>query len=225
MGVSRSLTSINLSYNYGNRDFGKAIVAGIRDSWSLNSIDVGTNGIDQAAALELLAAMKEKAMVSIGMAGCDLGVEGAKVLAEMMAVSRLTELQIGSNPLGAEGVRFLIEGCKLNSSLKVISFGNYWDNDEFKMGPEGAKHVADLLSVSRSLRQVLALFSHSPAHAHTQACVIYVYHRLCALSGGSESEQPGGRGRESHRGGHPRQPVADICRVSALHTHVASESG
>ena len=60
----------------------------ICDSRSLNSIDVGYNGIDQAAALELLAAMKEKAMVSIGMACCKLGVEGAKVVAEMAAVSR-----------------------------------------------------------------------------------------------------------------------------------------
>ena len=60
----------------------------IRDSRSLNSIDVGYNGIDQAAALELLAAMKEKVMVSIGMASCKLGVEGAKVVAEMAAVSR-----------------------------------------------------------------------------------------------------------------------------------------
>ena len=32
--------------------------------------------------------MKEKAMVSIGMAGCKLGVAGAKVVAEMAAVSR-----------------------------------------------------------------------------------------------------------------------------------------
>ena len=36
----------------------------------------------------MLAVMKEKAMVSIGMASCNLGVEGAKVVAEMAAVSR-----------------------------------------------------------------------------------------------------------------------------------------
>ena len=39
-------------------------------SRSLNSIDVGYNDIGQAAALELLAAMKDKDMVSIGMARC-----------------------------------------------------------------------------------------------------------------------------------------------------------
>ena len=60
----------------------------ICDSRSLNSIDVGYNDIGQAAALELLTAMKGKDMVSIGMARCQLGVEGAKVVAEIVAVSR-----------------------------------------------------------------------------------------------------------------------------------------
>ena len=55
---------------------------------SLSSIVVGYNFIGEAAALELLAAMKDKDMVSIGMAGCQLGVEGAKAVAEMAAVSR-----------------------------------------------------------------------------------------------------------------------------------------
>ena len=64
------------------------MVPAIRDSRSLNSIDVGYNGIDQAAALELLAVMKEKAMVSIGMRRCKLGIEGAKVVAEMAAASQ-----------------------------------------------------------------------------------------------------------------------------------------
>ena len=56
-------------------------------SRSLNSIDVGYNDIGQAAALELLTAMKGKDMVSIGMARCKLGVEGAKAVAEIAAVS------------------------------------------------------------------------------------------------------------------------------------------
>ena len=65
-----------------------AIADAMGVSHSLNSIDVGYNDIDQAAALELLAAMKEKAMVSIGMARCNLGVKGAKRVAEMAVVSQ-----------------------------------------------------------------------------------------------------------------------------------------
>ena len=79
---------VDLRINNLGEEGAKALAPAIRDSRSLNSIDVGYNGIDQAAALELLAVMKEKAMVSIGMAGCKLGVEGAKVVAEMAAVSR-----------------------------------------------------------------------------------------------------------------------------------------
>ena len=49
-------------------------------------IDVSYNGIDQAASLQLIAAMKGKSMESIGMADCRLGVEGAKAMAELVSV-------------------------------------------------------------------------------------------------------------------------------------------
>ena len=50
-------------------------------------IDVGSNSFNQAASLELIAAMKGKSMVSIGMASCKLGVEGAKAMAELASVT------------------------------------------------------------------------------------------------------------------------------------------
>ena len=50
-------------------------------------IDVGYNDINQAASLELIAAMKGKSMVSIGMASCKLGVKGAKAMAELVSVT------------------------------------------------------------------------------------------------------------------------------------------
>ena len=80
------LISINLSHNNIGIEGGTAVAEGIRVS-TLCSIDVGNSSIDQATALELLAAMKDKDMVSIGMAGCKLGVEGAKVVAEMAVAS------------------------------------------------------------------------------------------------------------------------------------------
>ena len=93
----------------------------MRVSGSLNSIDVGYNGIDQAAALELLAAMKEKAMVSIGMASCNLGVEGAKLVAEMAAVSRsLSSICLSGNHLGVEGAKALAPAIRDSRSLKLI---------------------------------------------------------------------------------------------------------
>ena len=65
----------------------KAIAEAIRVTASVTSIDVGYNAIGQFASLELLAAMmKGKSMASIGMAGCELGVEVSEVVAEMISV-------------------------------------------------------------------------------------------------------------------------------------------
>ena len=50
-------------------------------------IDVSYNNIDQAGSLELIAAMKGKSMASIGMARCELGLEGAKAMAELVSVT------------------------------------------------------------------------------------------------------------------------------------------
>ena len=78
-------------------------------------IDVGYNSINQAASLELIAAMKGKSMVSIGMAGCELGVEGGKAMAELVSVTAsLTRLDVsGYNRFGEEGetaLRKAVEG-------------------------------------------------------------------------------------------------------------------
>ena len=48
---------------------------------------MGYTDINQAASLELIAAMKGKSMVSIGMADCNLGVDGAKAVAELVSVT------------------------------------------------------------------------------------------------------------------------------------------
>ena len=69
-----------------NADGIKAIAKAISVTTSITSIDVGYNHIGQAASLELLVAMKGKNMVTIGMAGCSLGVDGSKVVAEMISV-------------------------------------------------------------------------------------------------------------------------------------------
>ena len=83
---NRHLRKLKLSGNELGNEGAKALASVIRDSPSLTSVDVGRNSIGQAASLELLAVMKGKSMVSIGMADCKLGVEGSKVVAEMISV-------------------------------------------------------------------------------------------------------------------------------------------
>ena len=123
----------------------------IRDSQSLNSIDVGYNGIDQAAALELLAAMKGKDMVSIGMANCKLGVEGAKAVAEVAAVSRsLSRLLIGANEIGDEGCIALAEAMQQNESCRIEELSLHSN----KIGVAGAKSLAAMIAVRGSLSSI-----------------------------------------------------------------------
>ena len=126
-GIKPEQTEANLNgsaENYMGPAGAILLTADLAVRRSLNSIDVGYNFIDQAAVLELLAAMKEKAMVSIGMAYCELGVEGAKVVAEMAAVSRsLSRLLIGFNAIGDTGCIALAEAMQQNDSCKIEVLG------------------------------------------------------------------------------------------------------
>ena len=57
-------------------------------SGSLTAIDVGFNSIGKEAALNLVSIFQEKdLMKSVGLGGCDLGVDGAKAVAEYVRVS------------------------------------------------------------------------------------------------------------------------------------------
>ena len=55
---------------------------------SLTSLDVGYNRIGKETALTLISTLKEKdRMKFVGLAGCNLGVDGAKAVADYVSVS------------------------------------------------------------------------------------------------------------------------------------------
>ena len=84
-------------------------------------IDVSYNNIDEAASLQLIAAMKGKSMESIGMAGCELGVEGAKATAELVSVmASLTKLNVQFNELGEEGEAVLRKAVEGRSGFELV---------------------------------------------------------------------------------------------------------
>ena len=84
-------------------------------------INVSWNKIDQAASLQLIAAMKGKSMESIGMAGCELGVEGAKATAELVSVmASLTKLNVQFNELGEEGEAVLRKAVEGRSGFELV---------------------------------------------------------------------------------------------------------
>ena len=81
----------------------------------------GYNNIDQAASLQLIAAMKGKSMESIGMARCKLGEEGAKAAAEMVSVMpSLTRLEVENNLLGEEGEAALRKATEDRSRFELF---------------------------------------------------------------------------------------------------------
>jgi Ran GTPase-activating protein (RanGAP) involved in mRNA processing and transport len=131
----------------------KAIAQAISVMASVTSIDVGNNNIGQAASLELLAAMKGKNMVTIGMAGCSLGVEGSKVVAEMISVmASMTECMLRGNELGVEGWTTIFNALCDSPASRIST----WDLSGEKLGPEIAEPLANYISVTASVTSVTA---------------------------------------------------------------------
>ena len=82
---------------------------------------VSYNNFNQAASLGLLVAMKGKSMESIGMAGCSLGEEGVKVVAEMASVmGALERLDVRNNKIAADGAAQL--SAAVLGNLKIEMF-------------------------------------------------------------------------------------------------------
>ena len=82
------------------------------------------------------------------MAYCKLGVEGTKVVAEMVAVSQsLTCLRIEANAIGDEGCAALAEAMQQNESCKIEELG--LSNN--RIGDAGAKSLAAMIAVRGSL--------------------------------------------------------------------------
>ena len=72
----------------------KAFAYALRVNASITSMDIGHNSIGKEAALELINIFKEKKMVSVGLARCDLGPEEAPAVADMIRViASLTSLK------------------------------------------------------------------------------------------------------------------------------------
>ena len=157
----------------------KAIAESISVSPAVTSIDVGLNVIGRAASLELLAAMKGKSMVNIGMAGCSLGVEGSKVVAEMISVMpSITSVSLLGNYFDIETATMLLQMKEGHAKLKTLcglTHEDYQilDYQRKGLGPGDAMLLAPELQVMPSLTKVLAFGESTPAtHPRLTACCI-----------------------------------------------------
>ena len=95
--------------------------------------------------------MKGKSMVSIGMARCNLRVEGAKAVAELVSViASLTECNLRKNSLGVEGWTIIFNALRDSPTSKITT----WDLSNERLGPEIAKPLAEYISVSASVTKI-----------------------------------------------------------------------
>ncbi len=82
------------------------------------------------------------------------GTAGAKHVANMLLVNgALTSLDISNNRMGDDGVKPICEALKQNSSLKVLDL-NASNTRGGEIGPQGAKYLADMLSVNGGLTKI-----------------------------------------------------------------------
>ena len=151
----------------------KALADALRVNPSVTSIDIGYNVIGQAASLELLSAMKDKNMVTIGMARCGLGVEGSKVVTEMVSgMASITVVDLRYNDLDTKSATMLatiakekkISLCGIAPNQSVADFTPKDRHNGPFMGPGDAilnlkKSPGNLWNLTFSLMTILDQFA------------------------------------------------------------------
>ena len=150
---------VDLSDNYLGPEGAKALASGIRDNGSVTSADVGYNSIGKEAALNLISIFKQKQMVSVGLAKCDLGPEGAGAVAELIRDSpSLTAVNVLRNSLDVESANMLAEVAKTKgiSLCGIETDATTADLSDQRLGPTDAILVASDLTVRSSMTEVLA---------------------------------------------------------------------
>ena len=87
-----------------------------------SQVDVGNNSIGKEQALNLISIFKEKdQMVSVGLALCNLGVDGAKAVADYVSVSAsLTKIDVRLNALGDDGKAALRKAVEGRSGFQLM---------------------------------------------------------------------------------------------------------
>jgi hypothetical protein len=124
----------------------------MRANASLTSLDVGFNEIGKEEVLNLVSIFKQKdQMKSVGLANCNLGVNGAKAVADYVSVSAsLTECNLRGNDLDEEGWCLIFDALRDNPQNKIAK----WDLTSESINSVIAKSLAAYVAVSASLTSV-----------------------------------------------------------------------
>jgi Ran GTPase-activating protein (RanGAP) involved in mRNA processing and transport len=90
-------------------------------------------------------------LMSINLSENVMGPDGARALAPAIAATgSLTKLSLARNMLEEEGTKSICEALNIKQILKELDLSGSYNGSSIG-GPAGAKHVADMLTVNRSL--------------------------------------------------------------------------
>ena len=112
-------------------------------------MDVGDNRIGKEQALNLVSIFKQKdQMKLVGLASCNLGVDGAKAVADYVSVSGLlTAINVGYNGIDQPSARLILDAMK-GKNMQSIGMARC------SLGVEEAKILAEYVSIMGSLTAV-----------------------------------------------------------------------
>ena len=110
----------------------------------LTSLDVGSNGLTEEAALGIVRVERQRnKLTSLGLGRCSIGPTGAAEIAEYVSGSAvLTNLVLKSNLIGDEGAAALASALRVNgvlTKLDISGLGN-------KVGDEGMGVIREAVS-------------------------------------------------------------------------------
>ena len=155
-----SRLQLNLSWNNLGPEGGKALAPGLV-STSLTVLILSYNTIKDAGAIAIGHALRDNAdckVQTLELNNCGIGAGGAKALAAFCAVSgSLTALKLGENKIGDDGAVSIASALKENTQSRLAELDlNGFGAGDMKIGPRGAKALADMLVVTGSLTSVSA---------------------------------------------------------------------
>ncbi|KAK2157190.1 hypothetical protein LSH36_196g06025 [Paralvinella palmiformis] len=126
------LKVVNLSNNEFGEESGKAIGSMISETASLRELDLSWNQIRGRAATEIAKGLKENICLKyFDLSWNGFGNKGCMELAEALSSCTLTELNLESNRVGAEGVVALCKALPDTDELKTLKLGKNPLPEEF----------------------------------------------------------------------------------------------
>ena len=160
IGESTVLEALSLSNNQLTLSDGKLANA-IAKNTTLKELNLRRNKINLKGIEQLADALKEnnKSIVVLYLGDNNIGDEGAKCIADVLAVNKsLQDIDLSSNNINAKGAKYLADALKENDTLKELAI------DKNNIGNGGAAKLAEALQFNHSIKTLELDFNNISVH-------------------------------------------------------------